>query len=141
MAAGGLAAGQLSRLGPDRTIAAGLAAAAVATSVLAWAPAIGLALVAALALGLTVGPIDVVFFSGFQRACPPESLGRAMAQLISLISVVRAPSYALAGIAYTALGTSTLLALCAAVLLAGAAGYLLTAASTEATPVSSADRS
>jgi hypothetical protein len=34
----------------------------------------------------------------------------------------------------------TLLAFCAAVLLAGATGYLLTAASTEATPVSSADR-
>jgi hypothetical protein len=88
---------------------------------------------------LTVGPIDVVF-SGFQRACPPGSLGRAMAQLISLISVVRAPSYALAGIAYSALGTSTLLAFCAAVLLAGATGYLLTAASTEVTPASSADR-
>jgi predicted MFS family arabinose efflux permease len=141
MAAGGLAAGRFSsRLGPDRTIAAGLAAAAVATSVLAWAPGYGLALVAALTLGLTVGPIDVVFFSGFQRACPPESLGRAMAQLISLISVVRAPSYVLAGIAYSALGTSTLLAFCAAVLLAGATGYLLTAASTEATPASSADR-
>lgn len=141
MAAGGLAAGRFSsRLGPDRTIAAGLAAAAVATSALAWAPGYGLALVAALALGLTVGPIDVVFFSGFQRACPPESLGRAMAQLISLISVVRAPSYALAGIAYSALGTSTLLAFCAAVLLAGATGYLLTAASTDVTPASSADR-
>ena len=63
-----------------------------------------------------------------------------MTLLISLISVVRAFSYVLAGIAYSALGTSTLLAVCAAVLLTGATGYLLTAASTEATPVSSADR-
>jgi hypothetical protein len=63
-----------------------------------------------------------------------------MTLLISLISVVRAFSYVLAGIAYSALGTSTLLAFCAAVLLAGATGYLLTAASTEATSASSADR-
>jgi hypothetical protein len=38
------------------------------------------------------------------------------------------------------LRSTTLLAFCAAVLLAGTTGYLPTAASTEATPVSSADR-
>ena len=82
-----------------------------------------------------------VFFSSFQRACPPELLGRAMTQLLSLIALVRAPSYALAGVAYTALGTAAPIAACAVLELAGAAVYVLTASRTAPTLASSAGRS
>ena len=142
MALGGFGGGPISaRLGPDRTIAGGLAAASLGTALLAWSPSYLVALVAATAIGLVVGPIDVVFFSSFQRACPPELLGRAMTQLLSLIALVRAPSYALAGVAYTALGTAAPIAACAVLELAGAAVYLLTASRTAPTLASSAGRS
>jgi MFS family permease len=142
MAVGGFAAGPLAaRMGSDRAVACGLGAATIATLVLAWSPDFTVALAGAFALGLAVGPVDVIFLSGFQRACPPDSLGRAMTQLLSLIAAVRAPAYAAAGAAFAVLGTSSLLAVCAGAELIGAAIYLLTASSTEATPVSSAARS
>jgi len=142
MAIGGFAAGPLAaRMGGDRTVAVGLAAASIASLVLAWSPDYSVALAGAAALGLAVGPVDVIFLSGFQRTCPPESMGRAMTQLLSLIAAVRAPAYAAAGAALALLGTAPLLSICAGAELVGAAIYLLTASSTEATPVSSAARS
>ena len=141
MAIGSLGGGLLAaRFGPDGTIALGLAGAAGGVCLLAWSPAYGVALAASLAIGLVIGPVDVVFFSSFQRACPPEALGRAMTQVLSLISIVRAPSYALAGLAYTAIGTGPLLAASSLILVAGSGIYLVTAPSTEATELSSAGK-
>jgi MFS family permease len=142
MAAGGFTAAPLAaRLGPDRTIAAGLLVAAAATLVLAWSPVYAVSLAAATAIGLAVGPIDIVFFSSFQRACPPQALGRATTQLLSLTSLVRAPAFALAGAAFAALGTPAMLIACAVAEIGGGLVYVLTAASTASTLVSSAPRS
>ena len=142
MAVGSLTAGvAIGRVGGERTIVAGLAAGACATVMLAWSPSYAAALVAVTAIGLAAGPVDVVFFSGIQRAAPADWLGRASAQVISLISLVRAPAFAVAGAGFAATGTTPLLVACAVAELAGAGVYLLTASSTETTLSSSAVRS
>lgn len=142
MAVGALPAASLAeRLGGSRLVAAGLAVSAAATVLLAWSPVYGVALAAALLIGFAIGPVEVVFISSFQRAAPPELLGRAMTQLISLNAVVRAPAFAGVGLLFGAAGLGPVLLAAALLQLAGAATYVPMAASVAPTPSSSAARS
>src|SRR5262249_37356454 len=142
MAIGGLAAGSVvGRVGGERTIVCGLTLGAAGTALPGVAPGYVTPAAAVAAIGLAAGPVDVVFFSGIQRAAPAAWLGRVSAQVISLISLVRAPAFALAGAAFAAAGSGRLLGICACLELAGAAVYLLTASSTDTTLSSSAVRS
>jgi len=143
MAVGGLAGAWLSeRLGGDRVIVYGLVGEAVGTIALALShTSYPLAVAGAFWLGLAVGPIEVVFMSGFQRAAPPELLGRAMTQLISLNAIVRAPAYAVGGVLFGLAGIAPMLLACAVAELIGAVVYAATASRTAPTLASSPARS
>jgi MFS family permease len=141
-AVGGLPAGWIAeRLGADRAIALGLAASGLASAFLGTAGSLAAAVALVLAGSLCVGPIEVLFMSGFQRAAPPDLIGRATTQLFSLNALVRAPAYALGGSVFAALGTAPVLAAAGALEIAVAVAYLASSRRRSVVPASSAARS